>query len=348
MASDTPTPTHGTGGNLGEVAGRSDQGKAILHTIDPKMLMAWGNVLAFGAKKYHQRNFLLAPGMEWSRVYDSLMHHLFAFWGGEWLDEESGEPHIAHAMCNLQFLWTYHEHPQYRASDDRPSSIEYEGGDWKDWKGEFDAARGLIRLDETVAYVEPIDTPKPAWLTKTMFGVWLPVKSAAGDGSWVVVYERMLKEPVIYRDPEDDKHNYKMDEDEALIVARRLNAANVVPDDDNGGFHVEPTGPSKDPDPVEWSRHRGARAYAYLKPDCAVPMLIENMQPIDIYRGVVNGAVVLKHKPFDSSSHYAMSHKYIGELVVPADPYEVIYGENTGDFAKRLLNHLKGEQNGQS
>lgn len=124
------------------MAGRADGGKRILHTIDPKMLHAWGMALTFGAKKYHQRNFLKAPGMAWSRVYDSLLGHLLQFWSGEWLDEESGLPHLAHVLCNLQFLWTYHEHEAFKPSDDRPSSIEYEGRSYEDWEDLFKFASG--------------------------------------------------------------------------------------------------------------------------------------------------------------------------------------------------------------
>jgi hypothetical protein len=133
----------GRGGKLGTVAGRADAGKAIMHTIDPKMMKAWGDVLAFGAKKYHHRNFLVAPGMAWSRVWDSLQHHLDDFWAGEWLDKESGLPHIAHALCNLQFLWTYASHDSFAASDDRPSSIEYQGKTYKEWEAAFMEASGI-------------------------------------------------------------------------------------------------------------------------------------------------------------------------------------------------------------
>lgn len=155
MNKDSDTQRHGTGGKIGLEAGRSDNGKNILHTIDPKLLMAWGDVLAFGAKKYHQRNFMVAPGMEWSRVYDSLLRHLLAFWGGEWLDQESGLPHIAHVMCNLQFLWHYHENPGYEAGDDRPSRVEGEGRRWVDWHDEFEAAKQMASEPEEPVIRDP-------------------------------------------------------------------------------------------------------------------------------------------------------------------------------------------------
>ena len=144
LPSDRDGMESARGGKLGGVAGRADGGKRILHTIDPEMLLAWGRVLTFGAQKYHQRNFMVAPGMAWGRVYDSCLGHLLKFWAGEWLDEESGEPHIAHILCNLQFLWTYHQHPQYRLSDDRPASVEYAGITYADWEERFNEARSPL------------------------------------------------------------------------------------------------------------------------------------------------------------------------------------------------------------
>lgn len=46
-------------------------------------------------------------GMDWSRCFNSLQRHLFAYWKGEDLDKESGLPHLAHAACNIIFLLDY-------------------------------------------------------------------------------------------------------------------------------------------------------------------------------------------------------------------------------------------------
>lgn len=275
MASDTPTPTHGTGGNLGKVAGRSDQGKAILHTIDPDFILGIGRISEFGARKYHMRNFLMAPGMEWSRVYESLLRHLFLWWGGEELDvgpngefgptddpetnmKWSGMPHLLHVAWNVMVLYTYSRHDPYHGGDDRPGTLEYVNGDWQDWRGEFDAARGLIKLEEPVAYVEPL-------------------------------------------------------------------------------------GPSRDPDPDEWARHRGARAYAYLKPDSMLSRPKSDLRPIDIYRGVENGAVVLKNRHLDASDIHSMTHQLLGEIVVPVDYTERLEGEDDADYISRLLKYARAK-----
>ena len=150
MNSDTQAPTssetasravgeEGSGGKLGQVAGRADQGKRIVHTIHPDFITGIGRVSAFGAKKYHMRNFLKAPGMAWGRVYDSAVGHLQSFWGGEKLDEESGQPHILMAAWNIMVLHLYSTESAYAAGDDRPATVEYAGKTWEEWEANFKA-----------------------------------------------------------------------------------------------------------------------------------------------------------------------------------------------------------------
>lgn len=132
---------HGINGELGQVAGRSNEGKSIVHTIDPDFILGIARVSAFGAVKYHHRNFLMAPGMKWSSVYESAMRHLLAFWSGEECDEESGLPHLLHASWNLMCLHTYNIHDQYEIGDDRPATIEHFGVHWKEWESKFKLAQ---------------------------------------------------------------------------------------------------------------------------------------------------------------------------------------------------------------
>lgn len=69
-----------------------------------------------GARKYADRNW--EKGYEWSKNYAALQRHLFAFWDGEDIDEETGTPHIVavawHAFALAEFMNT---HPEF---DDRP------------------------------------------------------------------------------------------------------------------------------------------------------------------------------------------------------------------------------------
>jgi hypothetical protein len=60
-------------------------------------------VLEYGANKYSPDNWKKVPEME-VRYYDAAMRHIDAYWKGEYLDEESGQPHLAHAVCCLLFL----------------------------------------------------------------------------------------------------------------------------------------------------------------------------------------------------------------------------------------------------
>lgn len=96
---------------------RDDDGKAPIDLIPPEVILALAEVYRFGAKKYAPRNW--EKGMAWSRVYNSAMRHLLAFWGGEDIDAESGLPHVQHALWNCAALAWYKEHCQDK--DDRPA-----------------------------------------------------------------------------------------------------------------------------------------------------------------------------------------------------------------------------------
>jgi len=76
-------------------------------------------VLTHGAKKYAARNW--EKGILFGRVYGALLRHLFAWWGGEDVDPESGEHHLDHAGCCVAFLQHYAKNPgSYATFDDRP------------------------------------------------------------------------------------------------------------------------------------------------------------------------------------------------------------------------------------
>jgi hypothetical protein len=60
-------------------------------------------VLTCGAKKYSAENWRKVPGWRW-RYYRAALGHIWAWWGGDKLDQETGLPHLAHAMCCVAFL----------------------------------------------------------------------------------------------------------------------------------------------------------------------------------------------------------------------------------------------------
>lgn len=46
-------------------------------------------------------------GMAWSRPFGALMRHMWAWWGGEDNDPETGYSHLSHALCCVVFLSVY-------------------------------------------------------------------------------------------------------------------------------------------------------------------------------------------------------------------------------------------------
>jgi hypothetical protein len=93
-----------------------DEYKLPMHLIAPEMLVALATILRFGANKYAERNWEL--GMEWSRCFSALERHMWAWWGGEDIDLETGRSHLWHAACCLMFLVAYEE--RKIGTDDRP------------------------------------------------------------------------------------------------------------------------------------------------------------------------------------------------------------------------------------
>jgi len=84
---------------------KDDHDKVRMELIPPELLVAVGDILTFGAKKYDDRNW--EHGMKWSRVHGALLRHLMAWWGGEDHDPETGRPHLWHAACCIAFLVAY-------------------------------------------------------------------------------------------------------------------------------------------------------------------------------------------------------------------------------------------------
>jgi len=76
-------------------------------------------VLGFGAIKYGDNNW--KSGLDYNRLYGATLRHLFAWWGGEVNDPESGLPHLSHAMCNIAFLTEYEANrSRYDKFDNKP------------------------------------------------------------------------------------------------------------------------------------------------------------------------------------------------------------------------------------
>ena len=82
-----------------------DSGKRRVDLVPTEAINALADILTAGAVKYGAHNW--RKGMDWSRVYGAAQRHLLAFWGGDDIDDESGMPHLWHALTNIAFLVSY-------------------------------------------------------------------------------------------------------------------------------------------------------------------------------------------------------------------------------------------------
>lgn len=101
--------------NLYNVGQKNDQEKVRLDLLPAYPLVCVARVLTSGARKYAAFNW--AGGLSWLRCFGAALRHLFAWAAGEDADPETGESHLAHAICELIFLLDYtRSHPEL---DDR-------------------------------------------------------------------------------------------------------------------------------------------------------------------------------------------------------------------------------------
>jgi len=80
-----------------------DQGKPRMELLPPDVLIQIAAVFTYGANKYGDRNW--EKGGRWGRWMGAALRHCFAWLAGEENDDESGLPHLAHALCSLMMLF---------------------------------------------------------------------------------------------------------------------------------------------------------------------------------------------------------------------------------------------------
>lgn len=88
--------------NKTESALRYNASKPKYSLLSLKEMEQGVKVLEFGANKYARDNW--KKGLKLSEILDSMMRHIAALQSGEWIDPESGLPHIGHIQCNALFL----------------------------------------------------------------------------------------------------------------------------------------------------------------------------------------------------------------------------------------------------
>jgi hypothetical protein len=80
-----------------------DTGKPRWDLMPPIAEKAVVDVLTYGAGKYAPENWRKVEGWRW-RYARAARGHIWSWLMGEWLDKESGLPHLGHAICSLMFL----------------------------------------------------------------------------------------------------------------------------------------------------------------------------------------------------------------------------------------------------
>lgn len=91
--------------------------------IPSKPLSHVARVYGYGEKKYAKDNW--RKGYEWGFSLDALFRHVEAFRRGEFLDPESGLPHLAHAVFHcLSLMWWFEEGKGTDDRGDLPPLIE--------------------------------------------------------------------------------------------------------------------------------------------------------------------------------------------------------------------------------
>lgn len=88
---------------MSEEGKKFDAEKLRFSLIPQGVLFPVIKVLEFGAKKYSENNWRHVENAR-TRYFDAAHRHLDAWWKGETVDSETGESHLAHAICCLMFL----------------------------------------------------------------------------------------------------------------------------------------------------------------------------------------------------------------------------------------------------
>ncbi len=99
-------------------ARKFDDDKLPLHLLPFDALEAITEILAFGAKKYGDRNW--ENGMAWSRLFRAANGHLWAWFLRRGNDPETGKSPLWHAGCCILFLIAYEL--RKAGADDRPGA----------------------------------------------------------------------------------------------------------------------------------------------------------------------------------------------------------------------------------
>lgn len=82
---------------------KDDNGKPRTDLLPPLAILKTAECFGYGAKKYAPENWRKVPDLK-ARYTAAALRHLFKFQAGEVNDEESGLPHLSHALVSLLFV----------------------------------------------------------------------------------------------------------------------------------------------------------------------------------------------------------------------------------------------------
>ncbi len=88
------------------VGKKFDNGKAEWNLLYYPFLESVIRVMKLGKDRYGYENW--KKPFDKSRLRNALMRHVVADMKGEYIDRDSGEPHISHVVCNAMFIY-FHE-----------------------------------------------------------------------------------------------------------------------------------------------------------------------------------------------------------------------------------------------
>lgn len=136
------------------------EGKSGVDQIPPQVLLELGRVYEMGERKYGRRNWL--KGTAWHEFYGSALRHILRWQSGEDLDDESGLPHLSHAIWNLVAL----QHFQMNGigTDDRLTGSPLKGSP-KDLLSDYsmDTALSRVRAEQDIAeLIKRVNSLKPS------------------------------------------------------------------------------------------------------------------------------------------------------------------------------------------
>ena len=84
---------------------KHDEGKLRYSLLDFTFLKQIVKIREYGVKKYRDpEGWKKVPDAK-QRYKEALLRHIFAWAEGEEVDPESGLPHLAHAACNIMFIF---------------------------------------------------------------------------------------------------------------------------------------------------------------------------------------------------------------------------------------------------